>query len=69
MTLLAERARARTELVAASHSLRLVIVTVLIPFAFNSGLQGWSAPAWPVRGCGSGAAWPCWPWPPVPARC
>lgn len=41
MTLLAERAQARTELVAASHSLRLVIVTVLIPFAFTfSGLHG-----------------------------
>ena len=40
MTLLAERAQARTELVAASHSLRLVIVTVLIPFAFTfSGLD------------------------------
>jgi uncharacterized membrane protein AbrB (regulator of aidB expression) len=35
MTLLAEREHARTDLVAASHSLRLVIVTVSIPFALQ----------------------------------
>jgi hypothetical protein len=35
MTLLAEREHGRTDLVAAAHSLRLLIVTVLIPF----GLQ------------------------------
>jgi membrane AbrB-like protein len=41
MTLLAERAQARTDLVAASHSLRLLLVTVIIPFAMQwSGLQG-----------------------------
>lgn len=41
MTLLAERAGARTELVAAAHSLRLLIVTVLVPFAFTfAGLHG-----------------------------
>lgn len=41
MTLLAEREGARTDLVAAAHSLRLLIVTVTIPFAFTlSGLQG-----------------------------
>jgi membrane AbrB-like protein len=41
MTLLAERENARTDLVAASHSLRLLIVTVTIPFALQwSGLQG-----------------------------
>lgn len=41
MTLLSEREKARTELVASSHSLRLVIVTVLIPFALQwSGLHG-----------------------------
>lgn len=41
MTLLAERVHARTDLVAASHSLRLVIVTVTIPFALQfSGLHG-----------------------------
>ncbi len=41
MTLLAERNDARTDLVAAAHSLRMVIVTVGIPFAFTfSGLHG-----------------------------
>jgi len=41
MTLLAEREHARTDLVAASHSLRLVIVTVTIPFALQyAGLAG-----------------------------
>lgn len=41
MTLLAERAGARTDLVAASHSLRLLIVTLSLPFALQfSGVQG-----------------------------
>jgi membrane AbrB-like protein len=41
MTLLAERERGRSDLVAAAHSVRLVIVTLLIPFAFQySGLHG-----------------------------
>jgi hypothetical protein len=41
MTLLAERVGARTDLVAAAHSLRLVVVTVTIPFAMQwSGLHG-----------------------------
>jgi membrane AbrB-like protein len=41
MTLLAEREGARSDLVAAAHSVRLVIVTLLIPFAFGfSGLHG-----------------------------
>ncbi|WBY04006.1 AbrB family transcriptional regulator [Ramlibacter tataouinensis] len=41
MTLLAERAGARTDLVAAAHSLRLLVVTLVLPFAFSwIGLQG-----------------------------
>jgi len=41
MTLMAEKAGARTDLVAAAHSLRLVVVTVGIPFAMQwSGLHG-----------------------------
>jgi membrane AbrB-like protein len=41
MTLLAEREGARTDLVASAHSLRLLIVTVLIPFTFTfTGLHG-----------------------------
>ena len=46
MTLLSEREHARTDLVAASHSLRLVIVTLLIPFALQwSGQHGLGEPA------------------------
>ncbi|TPG25163.1 AbrB family transcriptional regulator [Variovorax guangxiensis] len=41
MTLMAERVGARTDLVAAAHSLRLMIVTLVIPFAMQwSGLHG-----------------------------
>jgi membrane AbrB-like protein len=41
MTWLAERAHGRTDLVAASHSLRLLLVTLSIPFAVQfSGLHG-----------------------------
>lgn len=35
MTLLAERENARSDLVAAAHSVRLVIVTLVIPFALT----------------------------------
>ncbi|MEG0148648.1 MAG: AbrB family transcriptional regulator [Comamonas sp.] len=69
MTLLAEREHARTDLVAASHSLRLVIVTVTIPFALQwAGLHGdpslslpsirivqWPGLAWLVLATGLGA--------------
>ena len=41
MTLLAEREGGRSDLVAAAHTVRLMIVTLLIPFAFQySGLRG-----------------------------
>lgn len=41
MTLLAEREGARTDLVAAAHSLRLVIVTLVVPFSLSfAGAQG-----------------------------
>ena len=44
MTLLAEREGARTELVAAAHSLRLLLVTLVVPFAFTAaGLHGLDA--------------------------
>ena len=47
MTLLAERELARTDLVAAAHSLRVLIVTVTVPFAMQwSGWHGFDpAPA------------------------
>lgn len=41
MTLMAERVGARTGLVATAHSLRLMVVTIAIPFAMQwSGLHG-----------------------------
>lgn len=41
MTLLAEREGARTDLVASAHSLRLIIVTLTVPFAITfAGLPG-----------------------------
>lgn len=41
MALLAERKGGRTDLVAAAHSLRLLLVTVTVPFAFSwMGLHG-----------------------------
>ena len=41
MTLMAERWGAQTDLVASSHSLRLLLVTVIIPFGFQwAGLHG-----------------------------
>lgn len=39
MTLLAEREMARTDLVASAHSLRVLIVTVTVPFAMQ--FSGW----------------------------
>lgn len=56
MTLLAERAGARTDLVAASHSLRLLIVTLSLPFALQfagvRGLDVWVAAPQPVDAVG-----------------
>jgi uncharacterized protein len=41
MTLLAERAGGRTEMVAAAHSLRLLLVTLTVPFGLTfSGMHG-----------------------------
>lgn len=41
MTLLAERAHARTDLVAAAHSLRLVMVVMTLPFAMQWAQHHW----------------------------
>lgn len=44
MTLLAEREGARSDLVAGAHSLRMLVVTVCIPFGFTwAGLHGMDA--------------------------
>lgn len=41
MTLMAERRGAQTELVASSHSLRVLLVTLMVPFGFQlAGLHG-----------------------------
>lgn len=45
MTLLAERQGARTDLVAAAHSMRLVIVVLVIPFAMQWGRGYWGLQA------------------------
>jgi membrane AbrB-like protein len=44
MTLLAERHGARTDLVAASHSVRLVIVVLTVPFAMQGVQSHWGLP-------------------------
>ncbi|PIT80278.1 AbrB family transcriptional regulator [Limnohabitans sp. 15K] len=44
MTLLAERHGARTDLVAASHSVRLVIVVLSVPFAMQWVQSHWGLP-------------------------
>ena len=45
MTMMAERYGARTDLVASSHSLRVLLVTLLIPFGFQwAGLHGLDVP-------------------------
>lgn len=50
MTLLAERAGARTDLVAAAHSLRVLMVTLTVPFAMQlSGAAGAELFAAPAR--------------------
>jgi membrane AbrB-like protein len=41
MTLLAERHGARTDLVAAAHSVRLVIVVLMVPFAMQWAQNHW----------------------------
>jgi len=50
MTLLAERVGARTDLVAAAHSLRVMMVTITVPFAMQwSGMHGLDIHASGVR--------------------
>lgn len=50
MTLLAERAGARSDLVAAAHSLRVLMVTLALPFAMGwSGVSGVDVAPPPLR--------------------
>lgn len=59
MTLLAERLGARTDLVAAAHSLRLVMVVVSVPFAMQWAQSHWGLQVDPsLRSVGREAHWP-----------
>lgn len=59
MTLLAERVGARTDLVAAAHSLRLVMVVVSVPFAMQWAQNHWGLQVDPsLRGASRAAQWP-----------
>jgi len=59
MTLLAERAGARTDLVAAAHSLRLVMVVLSVPFAMQWAQGLWDLQVDPsLRGVSREAQWP-----------
>ncbi len=59
MTLLAERIGARTDLVAAAHSVRLLIVVILVPFAMQWAQSHWGLQVDPsLRSVGRMTEWP-----------
>ena len=59
MTLLAERVGARTDLVAAAHSLRLVMVVISVPFAMQWAQNHWGLQVDPsLRSVSRSAEWP-----------
>lgn len=59
MTLLSERVGARTDLVAAAHSLRLVMVVVSVPFAMQWAQSHWGLQVDPsLRSISRQAQWP-----------
>ncbi len=59
MTLLAERIGARTDLVAAAHSLRLVMVVISVPFAMQWAQSHWGLQVDPgLRSASRPAEWP-----------
>ena len=59
MTLLAERAGARTELVAAAHSMRMAVVVLVVPFAMQWAKQHWQLQALDATpATGRAAEWP-----------
>ncbi len=59
MTLLAERVGARTDLVAAAHSVRLLLVVILVPFAMQWAQSHWGLQVDPsLRSVGRMAEWP-----------
>lgn len=59
MTLLSERVGARTDLVAAAHSLRLVMVVISVPFAMQWAQSHWDLQVDPgLSSVGRAAQWP-----------
>jgi len=59
MTLLAERIGARTDLVAAAHSVRLLLVVISVPFAMQWAQGHWGLQVDPsLRSVGRMAEWP-----------
>ena len=59
MTLLSERIGARTDLVAAAHSLRLVMVVISVPFAMQWAQQHWGLQVdASLRSTSRAAQWP-----------
>ncbi len=59
MTLLSDRVGARTDLVAAAHSLRLVMVVISVPFAMQWAQGHWGLQVDPsLRSIGRPAEWP-----------
>ena len=59
MTLLAERAGARADLVAAAHSVRMTVVVLVLPFAMQWARQHWQLPVLDATPPGRAAAeWP-----------
>ena len=59
MTLLAERAGARTDLVAAAHSVRMAVVMLVVPFAMQWAKQHWNLQALDMTPPGArDAEWP-----------
>ena len=59
MTLLSERIGARTDLVAAAHSLRLVMVVISVPFAMQWAQQHWGLQVdASLRSASRAAQWP-----------
>jgi membrane AbrB-like protein len=57
MTLIAERAGARTDLVASAHSLRMLLVTIILPLAMLWGGFAGSAPVAQVPALPAGLWW------------
>jgi membrane AbrB-like protein len=71
MTLLAERAGARADLVAAAHSVRMTVVVLVLPLPCSGRASTGSCRCWtprrPAAPPPNGRACCGWAWPPAPA--